>query len=117
VPEKKDKSRLEELKVAGKEPEVPPVTASYLVAYLFEVGPTFPGAMGSVGLPWREIESWQRQIGIDLQPWEARLIRHASIEYANQAALSTKADCASPLKIVVTDPMKIAKHIKNILRG
>jgi hypothetical protein len=96
VPEKQTQSRLEKYQETGSEVEMPPLTASYLVAYLFEIGPTFPGGMGNVGLPHYEIESWQRLSGIELQPWEIKIIRSASIAYANQSQLATKPECAPP---------------------
>ena len=96
---------------------LPPVSATHLVQYLFEVGPTFPGAMGSVGLPFSEIESWQRQTGIELSPWEVRTLQMASVEYAHQSMLSIKPDCPSPGSIVAIDREQVAKHVRSILRS
>jgi hypothetical protein len=96
VPEKQSQSRLQKYKETDSEIEMPPLSASYLVAYLFDIGPTFPSAMGGVGLPYSEIESWQRQSGIDLQPWEVKALRMASIQYASQSHLSTKIECSPP---------------------
>jgi hypothetical protein len=116
VPEKQSQSRLKQYKDEGKLINWPPVSASYLVAYLFEAGPTFPGAMGSVGLPYQELESWQRQTGIELQPWEVRLLRQASIEYAQQSQLALKPECPPPGQVVEIDREKVAKHIRGVLR-
>jgi hypothetical protein len=96
VPEKQNQSRLEQYQKNGTEIEMPPLKAVHLVAYLFEIGPTFSGGMGSVGLPFTEIESWQRQTGYELQSWEVSAIRRASIEYASQSYLATKVDCPPP---------------------
>jgi hypothetical protein len=96
VPDKQTQSRLKQYQASGSFIEMPPLSASHLVAYLFDVGPTYPGAMGSVAIPYSEIESWQRQSGIELQPWEIKAIRMASIAYANQSQLATKPECAPP---------------------
>jgi hypothetical protein len=116
VPEKQDKSRQQQLIDAGNEIKLPEVTATYLLQYLFEIGPTFPGALGYVGLPFSEIASWQEQTGIELQPWEVRAIRSASIAYANQLSISHDPACPSPISVVEPDPEKLAKHIKSVLR-
>lgn len=71
----------------GIEPEMPEIEwGGYLVDYLWEVGPTEPAGMGSAKLSPPAIESWQRQTGITLQPWEFRLLRRLSAEYANEQA-------------------------------
>jgi len=117
VPDKQEKSRLQQQIDAGNEIKLPEVTAPYLLQHLFDIGPTYPGAMGAVGLPFSEIESWQRQSGIELLPWEIQAIRNASIEYASQLAASHDPECPSPSKVVEQDPVKLSKHIKSILRG
>lgn len=117
MPDKQEKSRLQQYLDAGKEIEMPEVTATHLLDYLFEIGPTFPGAMGAVVLPISEIASWQQQMGIRLQPWEIRAIRSASNEYANQLAISYDPACPSPMQVIERDPEKTAKHIKSLLRS
>lgn len=72
--------------------------------------------MGQVPLSWQEIESWQRQQGITLRPWELSIIRQASVVYVEQLQLSRKADCPPPGKVVEQDQKKLAQHIKSILR-
>jgi hypothetical protein len=96
VPDKQTQSRLEQYQASGRFIEMPPLSASYLVAYLFEIGPIFAGGMGEVGLPHYEIESWQRLSGIELQPWEVKVLRSASIAYAKQAQLAIKPECMPP---------------------
>lgn len=72
--------------------------------------------MGQVPLSWQELESWQRQNGINLKPWELSIIRRASAVYVEQLQLSAKADCPPPGKVVEQDQKKLAQHIKGILR-
>lgn len=76
---------------------MPPLEwGGYLLEFLWEVGPTACGPAGPVQLPASEIESWQRQIGIQLQPWEFRLLRRLSGDYANESYAATKPDRPPP---------------------
>ena len=76
---------------------LPPIEwGQYILGYLFEMGPTMPGAMGAGPLTFSEIEAWQRVVAIDLQPFEAQLIRRLSVEYFGQSHASTKRDCPAP---------------------
>jgi hypothetical protein len=91
------KSRREALKANGVEPEMPSLEwGRYLVEYLFEFGPTVPAGMGSAPLPPSEIEAAQRVLGIQLQPWEARLLLRLSREYLQESHRATEQHCAPP---------------------
>lgn len=70
----------------------------YLVHYLFEAGPTMPGGMGPAPLTFVELESWQRQAAIDLDPWEVRLVRRLSVEYCAESQAASKPDAPPPFK-------------------
>jgi hypothetical protein len=72
--------------------------------------------MGAAPIGWQDLIAWQSQTGIALQPWEARIIRQASREYVSQMAEAMKPECPPPGKVIEKDPLKLAKHIKNILR-
>lgn len=61
-----------------------------------EVGPALQGGMGPVPLTHGELRDWQLNIGLCLQPWEARVLMRLSQEYCAQAQRSTKPDCAPP---------------------
>lgn len=76
---------------------MPPIEwGEYILGYLFEMGPTIPGSMGASPLTFSEIEAWQRVVAIDLQPFEAQLIRRLSVEYFGQSHASTRRDCPAP---------------------
>lgn len=117
IPEKKDESRLDTLQKEDKAIYLPEVTAMYLINYLFEVGPATQTEMGMAPISWQELESWQRQSGLELKQWELLAIKAASKEYVAQSHVSYKADCPPPGKILEQEPHKVATHIKNILRG
>lgn len=72
--------------------------------------------MGQVPLSWQDIESWQKQHGFNLNPWELSIIRRASTVYVEQSQAAVKADCPPPGKVVEQDPKKLAQRIKSILR-
>lgn len=72
--------------------------------------------MGMEPLGWQELESWQRQNGITLNPLELSIIRKASTIYVDQVQLSGKADCPPPIRLFEHDPNKFTDHIKSILR-
>lgn len=78
------------------EADMPPLDAAYLVAYLFEVGPTLAGGMGAAPLTFSEIGNWMQATGIELEPWEARFIHRLSKEYLEEYYKAGKSDRESP---------------------
>jgi hypothetical protein len=91
------KSRLDLLKADEVEPDMPPLEwGRYLVDYLFEFGPTMAAGMGSAPLAPSEIEAAQRLLGIQLQPWEARLLLQLSREYLAESHRATEQGCPPP---------------------
>lgn len=76
---------------------MPPLAAGrYLLAYLWEIGPTLSGGMGDGPITHGEIAAWQSNMGIDLQPWEAALLRRLSLDHLCQSQLSTDPNCKPP---------------------
>lgn len=91
-PDKSEITRLQKMRADGIEPELPYIEAAYLVEYLNEIGPVMPDGPLTFG----EVESWQRQTGIDLQPWEVRMLRRLSIEYGNESIRAKSPNCKPP---------------------
>jgi len=88
---------MQALQDQGIEPEMPEIPwGRYLLDYLWDLGPSMPGPACNVGIspPW--LESWEREQGIRLSPWESRLLRRVSAEYAGEAAQATAADRPPP---------------------
>ena len=117
IPEKQEKSRLEQYIDKDAVINWPDVDAYYLVRLLMEIGPCLNSGMGIYPLTWQEIDAWQKQTGVELNAWEAKTIKTASAIYAHQSTISVKPDCEAPNIAIEQDPHKVAKHIKNILRG
>lgn len=115
--EKEETTRLEKyLDDEDAEFEMPPLTLPSLFNTFLKIHPYEYGAMGATPLSWQTIESYQNLHGIELKSWELGIIRQASREYVAQMQVSAKADCPSPVRIIVKDPDAVAKKIKSILR-
>lgn len=52
--------------------------------------------MGSGPITHGELEAWQRNTGITLAPWEARVIRDLSRDYISESSKAEKRDCPEP---------------------
>ena len=77
-----DVSRGDQMRAAGQEPALPPLTAGeHIVGHLFDAGPVLHTGMGPVPLSWSELATWQRVTGVELSPWEAQTLRRLSAEY------------------------------------
>lgn len=76
-----EQSRMEAMMARDEAPVIPPNPASYLTTWLFEIGPTAIGGMGEGPLGYQDFTAWQAVSGIELMPWEARLLRRLSSEY------------------------------------
>lgn len=80
----------------GQELDLPACDAPELVQYLFDAGPVLYSGMGPVPLNHVEIESWQRNTGIPLSPWECRTLRRLSQAFADQTNKAAKHHCPPP---------------------
>lgn len=95
-------SRLDELKRQKITPVMPPNPAPHLIDRLIEIGLTEAAGMGAVPLSWREINAWCDRTGVDLQPWEARLIRTLSSIYLAEGRRAESETCPPPWRAPVT---------------
>ena len=104
----------------GYVPELPRVDgAAYLVAYLWDIGPTMVAGMGLGPLTHEEIRAWQSNTGVWLQPWEARILRQLSMDYIVQMRDAEKADCAPPWSAVARaiDRASVADRMLHSIRA
>ena len=101
-------------------PELPSVDgAAYLVAYLWDMGPTMVAGMGLGPLTHEEIRAWQSNTGVRLQPWEARLLRQLSMDYIVQMRNAEKADCPPPWSVAagVVDRSSVTDRMLHSIRA
>lgn len=90
-------SRRERIERDGGEIEMPPFDeGEYLIAYLYEMGPTVAAGMGTGPVTFAEMAAWQAARGFELEPWEARLLRRLSVDYVAETHRATKRDSQPP---------------------
>lgn len=95
-------SRLEQLKKDKIAPAMPPNPAPHLVDRLVELGLTEAAGMGAAPVSWSTIGAWQSVTGIELAPWEARLLRQLSVEYLAEGRRAESESCPPPWRAPVT---------------
>lgn len=106
-----------DLKDETHEPPMPPADAAgHVVAYLMEIGPVMPGP---AAITHAEIAHWQRNTGIELEPWQARFIRALSLEYLAEAACAEDPKAPPPWlpDLSPTQRAVVAAGMKNAIRG
>ena len=69
---------------------MPPCHVIHLAEYMFEL------AGGDAPISHLEIASWQRNTGINLNAWEARMLRKISGDYLHQVRESADPACPCP---------------------
>lgn len=120
APAEKPVSRLKKMQKEGRALEMPPLLAPYLVQYLYEVGPTMPDSMGSVPLSFSELQSWQAQIGIELQSWEVRLLRRLSYDYLSASQEAEDPACPPPWapdEMTEASREAVSRKVQNAMRA
>lgn len=95
---------------------MPECDVLYIVGYLIEMGVT----QGEQALHHGEIESWQRQCGIELQPWEVRFVKRLSEAYFSESHAARDPDAEAPwadAPYVVATARQTANRMKAMIRG
>jgi hypothetical protein len=95
-------SRLDRLKKDGATVQMPPNPLPHVVDRLVEMGLTEAAGMGLAPLSWLTIDAWQRTTGVELAPWEARLIRRLSLAYLAESRRAESETCTPPWRAEVT---------------
>jgi hypothetical protein len=97
-------------------PDMPPLdSAEYLIAYLFEIGPAAVAGMGIAPIAHVEMRAWSELTGIDLQPWEVRILRRLSRDYVVESQRATKSDCPAPWQKTRADLRVVATSLQHSL--
>lgn len=83
---------------------MPPVSAAYLLDYLWEVGPVLSSGGYSAPITHEELRAWHANTGITLQPWEFRFMRLLSVDYLAEWHAAEKPERPAPWGIVEIKP-------------
>lgn len=81
-------SRFDWFEANGYEAVYPDCDADYILTYLQEIGMS----LGEQPLNFSEINAYQNVTGIDLQSWEARIIKRLSVAYLSELANARSPD-------------------------
>lgn len=113
-------TRLRAMRDAGLPVEMPPLgqAGRQIVEHLLECGPALSGAMGAVPLTYGEIAAYQQAAGVDLTPWEARMLRRASLAYVSATRDAEAPDAPAPwVSNTEVRRERIAQGIRNVFGG
>jgi hypothetical protein len=98
TPEKEKQSRMEIFKSRDENHpllNLPPLEShSYIIEWLFDVGPGMSFGLGLCPLTYQEINAWA--VGISINPWERTMLKNLSSEYVSWSNKATKKDCPIP---------------------
>lgn len=115
-------SRMKQMRDQRKDntfrPPMPECDAPYLIEYLYDVGPTLSSGAGPIPLTEQEIAAWQTNTGIDLLPWESRVLKRLSREFLSQMHASEKRDCPAPWRPAPDiDRAQVAARVRSLFRS
>lgn len=83
-----------------------------------EAGPSSKGGMGPTQLSWADLAAWEHGTGIELQPWESRLLRLLSLEYIKEGNRAEAHDALPPwVEAEVTVEAKAAMSLRDSMRA
>lgn len=82
---------------------MPPNPAPHIIGWLMEIGLVGGGGMATVPISWAEISEFQRNSGITMEPWVARLIRRLSVDYVAMSRKAEDEHCPPPFHAPVSD--------------
>ncbi len=103
-------SRAAQMKANGvKNPLMPPNPLPHIIDRLLEIGLSEAAGMGIGPVSWLTIDAWCRRTGVDLLPWETRLLRRLSIEYVAEQRRAESENCPPPWRWEVTEAEKKAE--------
>lgn len=99
-------SRIDQMKRDKIVPQMPPNPAPHIIERLVEIGLTEAAGMGSGPITWQSIDAWCNRAGIDLPPWESRLLRSLSVAYVAEGRKAESENCPAPWRAAVSEREK-----------
>lgn len=93
----KSKCRIDLITENGGTVELPEFeVAAYLIDYWKDVGSVSQGGYSAAPLTAIEISAWQQMVGIQLNPWEFRVLREMSRAYLAYLHEAEEFECPAP---------------------
>lgn len=90
------KTRLDAMGGPKSHPPMPPNPMPHVIDRLVEIGLTEAAGMGVGPISWGTLTEWQRNTGVRLAPWEARLLRRLSVAYLAESRAAEHENCPAP---------------------
>lgn len=119
----KQPTRLKKLQIDRKDdlycPDMPEIDGGeWLLQVFWDVGPAMSTPMGSAPLSHSEMRAWQETSGVELEPWQASLLRRMSAEYLAECQKAESPNCPSPLAVEMTDEdrERVSKKVGQAMR-
>jgi hypothetical protein len=103
---------MDRMKRDNIDPQMPPISAPHIVNWLVEIGLSEAAGMGAGPIGWQTINAWCNRTGIDLQPWESRLIRSLSVAYVAEGRTAESENCPPPWRAEVSEREKELELIR-----
>lgn len=110
-------TRAERMKKDGVAVPMPPNPLPHVVDRLIEIGLTEAAGMGAGPVSWQTMDAWANRTSVDIEPWEARLIRRLSVEYVAEQRRAESENCPAPWRWQVTEAEKAAaqRELESVL--
>lgn len=67
-----------------------------IIERLMEIGPVEADSMGTKPITWGSITEYAVRMGIDIPPWQSKLLRRLSTEYLAQTRAAEERHCPAP---------------------
>lgn len=73
--------------------------------------------MGCDAISWRTLREWQEQMGVSLEPWQARMLRQLSSVYLLESQKARKKGCPPPWSVESREDRRalVAEKVDRIL--
>ena len=93
--------------------------AQYLANFWFELGLVGTGSMGPVAINATELLAWQQGSGVELTPWEFRVIREMSRSYIASMNAAENPECPPPYgkQVEEFDRSVISNKVSNAFKS
>lgn len=106
-------TRIKAAQDAGRPVDMPDNPAPYLTDWLFEIGPSVPNGMGETVIGWPDLAGWQELIGVEVKPWEARLLRRLSRDFIAARYDAKEPGCRPPYDPIALNSAEAEDRVAN----